>query len=107
MRLRPWRDDDIPRPCELPDEASRRFMPAGAQPTPAQFPAWLARRRAAMDAAQELHWCIADRADDRPLGTVQLFGLHRAGRDRDPELGYWLHTAARFGSLFAMRRLGD
>lgn len=95
VRLRPWRDDDVPSPQEQPDEASRRFMPAGAQPTPAEFPAWLARRRAAMDAAQDLHWCIADRGTDRPLGHVQVFGLRLPGRDGDAELGYWLHTGAR------------
>ena len=62
VRLRPWRDDDTPGPQEQPDEASRRFMPAGAHPTPAEFPTWLAKRRAAMDAAEDLHWCIADRS---------------------------------------------
>ena len=52
VRLRPWRDDDTPGPEEQPDEASRRFMPPGAHPTPAEFPTWLAKRRAAMDAAR-------------------------------------------------------
>jgi RimJ/RimL family protein N-acetyltransferase len=95
VRLRPWGDDDTPGPQEQPDEASRRFMPPGAHPTPAEFPVWLAGRRAAMDAAEDLHWCIADRHTDRALGNVQLFGLRRPGRDRDAELGYWLQAAAR------------
>ena len=95
VRLRPWRDDDTPAPQEQPDEASRRFMPPGAHPTPAEFPTWLARRRAAMDAGEDLHWCIADRSTDRALGNVQLFGLRRPGRDRDAELGYWLQAGAR------------
>ena len=44
LRLWPWRDTDAPGPGEGPDGDSLRFMPAGAQPGPDDFPDWLARR---------------------------------------------------------------
>ena len=100
LRLRPWRDTDGPGPGEGPDADSLRFMPAGAQPGPDDFPAWLARRRRDMDAGGELHWCIADRASDAVtsnsmFGNIQIFRMGPPEGRFQGELGYWLRPGAR------------
>jgi len=95
LRLRPWRDTDAPGPGEGPDGDSLRFMPAGAQPGPDDFPAWLAKRRRDMDSGSDLHWCITDVTSDAMLGNVQIFQMGPV-RDRfQGELGYWLRPGAR------------
>ena len=100
LRLRPWRDTDGPGPGEGPDADSLRFMPAGAQPGPDDFPAWLARRRRDMDAGGELHWCIADRTSDAVtsnsmFGNIQIFRMGPPEGRFQGELGYWLRPGAR------------
>jgi len=95
LRLRPWRDDDIPGPGEGPDVDSLRFMPAGAQPGPDDFSTWLERRRSDMAGGGDLHWCIADLATDEMLGNVQIFRMGPAEGRFQGELGYWLRPGAR------------
>ena len=95
LRLRPWRDADAPGPDEGPDADSLRFMPAGAQPGPDDFPAWLAQRRRDMDAGGDLHWCIADRTTDQVFGNVQIFRMGPPEGRFQGELGYWLRPGAR------------
>lgn len=95
LRLRPWRDTDAPGPGEGPDDDSLRFMPAGAQPGPDDFPAWLAKRRRDMDTGTDLHWCIADVTSDAMLGNVQIFQIGPAQDRFQGELGYWLRPGAR------------
>jgi RimJ/RimL family protein N-acetyltransferase len=70
-------------------------MPAGAQPGPDDFPAWLARRRLDMDTGADLHWCVADLGTDEMLGNVQIFRMGPAEGRFQGELGYWLRPAAR------------
>ncbi|MEO7061078.1 MAG: GNAT family N-acetyltransferase [Lapillicoccus sp.] len=95
LRLRPWRDDDVPEPDEGPDAASLRFIPTGAHPGAAAFAEWLRSRRHRMAAGGDLNWCVADRATDHALGNVTIFRMgHREGRF-DGEVGYWLHPPAR------------
>jgi RimJ/RimL family protein N-acetyltransferase len=105
LRLRPWRDTDVPGPGEGPDDASLRFMPSGAQPGPDDFPAWLARRRRDMDTGADLHWCIAEAATDAMLGNVQIFRMGPAHDRFQGELGYWLRPGAR-GHGFIGEALG-
>ena len=95
LRLRPWQDDDTPGDGQGPDGDSLRFMPAGAQPGPDDFPAWLARRRREMGTGQDLHWCIADAASDVMLGNVQVFRMGPEEGRFQGELGYWLRPGAR------------
>lgn len=99
--LRPWRDTDAPGRGEGPDADSLRFMPAGAQPGPDDFPAWLAKRRAAMADGEELHWCMADLATDAMLGNVQLFHMGPLESRFQAELGYWLRPGARGRRIIA------
>ena len=70
-------------------------MPAGAQPGPDDFPAWLARRRRDMVDGSAVHWCIADLATDEMLGNVQIFGMGPAEGRFQGEVGYWLRPGAR------------
>jgi len=95
LRLRPWRDDDRPRPEQAPDAASLRFMPRGALPAPEEFDRWLTERRSRMAAGTSIAWCIADAASDEPLGMVSCFGLDDRLTRGTAEVGYWLHESAR------------
>jgi RimJ/RimL family protein N-acetyltransferase len=95
LRLGPWRDTDAPGPGEGPDGASLRFMPAGAQPGPDDFPTWLARRRREMDTGADLHWCITEVATNKMLGNVQVFRMGPVPGRFQGELGYWLRPGAR------------
>ena len=95
VRLRPWRDDDVPTPEQGPDKASLRFVPLGAHPTPEQFPGWLLRARSRMADGAGIHWCVTDPATDAPLGNVQLFGFDDIRDPSSAELGYFLHPTAR------------
>ena len=95
LRLRSWLHTDSPGPGEGPDGDSLRFMPAGAQPGPDDFPAWLERRRREMDTGEDLHWCVADLATDEMLGNVQVFRMGRVDVRFQGELGYWLRPGAR------------
>ena len=101
LRLRPWRDTDAPGPGEGPDAASSRFMPAGAQPGPDDFPQWLARRRQNMDTGADLHWCIANAASDEMLGNVLVFRMGPIEGRFQGELGYWLRPGARGRGVIA------
>ena len=95
LRLRPWRDTDAPGDGEGPDADSLRFMPAGAQPGPDDFPKWLAKRRREMDTGVDLHWCLADLTTDEMLGNVQIFRMGPVENRFQGELGYWLRPGAR------------
>ena len=95
LRLRPWRDTDGPAPGDGPDDASRRFMPAGAHPDGEGFPAWLRLRRGQMAQGDSVNWCVADRQSDRALGNVTLFRMGPAAERFQGEVGYWLHPSAR------------
>lgn len=70
-------------------------MPAGAQPGHDDFDAWLARKQRFRDEGSSLDWCIADRATDRPLGSVGLFHRGDGPIDFDAEIGYWVFPSAR------------
>jgi len=99
LRLRAWRDTDVPGPGEGPDSDSLHFMPSGAQPGPDDFPAWLARRRREMaldaEAGYDVYWCIAEAASDAMLGNVQVFRMGPVQDRFQGELGYWLRPGAR------------
>ncbi len=95
LRLRPWRDTDVPGPQEGPDEDSRRYMPSGAQPDAEGFADWLARRRGQMADGDSINWCIADRDSDHALGNITVFRMGPPAERFQAEVGYWLHPPAR------------
>lgn len=91
LRLRPWRDEDA---AQQPD-AQSRSMVTDMQPTPAEFGAWLLRRRERMADGEGVFWCIADDASDEPLGFLQIRHLDIDFTRGNGELGYWLYPQAR------------
>ncbi|HET7303457.1 MAG TPA: GNAT family N-acetyltransferase [Segeticoccus sp.] len=94
IRLRPWREDD--RPTEEPDEPARRFIGPVLPPSDADgHHAWLLRRQERMATGDAVLWCIADRTDDRALGSIVVFGLDNDFTRGSGEIGYWLHPSAR------------
>jgi RimJ/RimL family protein N-acetyltransferase len=95
--LRPWRDEDIARIVEQSqDPAAQRWLPDLPSPYGVeQAVAWLLQRRTGMADGRAVSWCVADPADDRTVGGVDLFGLDRPGNEA--ELGYLLHPAERGG----------
>ncbi len=101
LRLRPWRETDVPGPGEGPDAASRQFMPARAQPDADGFPAWLRLRRGQMADGTSINWCIADRESDHALGNITIFRMGPAAERFQGELGYWLHPGARGRGLLS------
>ena len=95
LRLRPWRETDRPDPADDPDEAVRRFIPAGAAPGHADFDEWLARKRRFNDEGSLVEWCLADRETDRALGSVGLFTRGDGPIDFNVEIGYFIFPTAR------------
>ncbi len=95
LRLRPYRDEDVPGADDGPDEASRRFLPVGAHPDAAHYPAWLARQRRRADAGEAIAWCVADRSHDRALGYLGVFRMGPQSERFDAEVGYYLVPGAR------------
>jgi RimJ/RimL family protein N-acetyltransferase len=93
--LRPWQDEDVPRLVEQSrDPAAQRWLPD--LPTAygvEQAVASLLERRTGMAEGRLVSWCVADPADDRSVGSVDLFGLARHGNEA--ELGYLMHPAER------------
>jgi RimJ/RimL family protein N-acetyltransferase len=100
VRLRPWRDEDVADLVD-PDDASQRFMPAGAAPFVDGFQAWLLAREERMALGEGIYWCVADAATDRPLGHLQLFRLDLALFAGSGEVGYWLLPTARGRAVMA------
>lgn len=99
-RLRTWRPDDAEWISD-PDEASRRFMPPGAAPFVADYPSWALTREFRMAMGEGVYWCLADAADDHPVGHVQVFGLNQPASAGSGQLGYWLLPTARGQGLMS------
>lgn len=101
VRLRPWRDDDIPLLVQAcTDPLARHFLADLPDPyTPLQAAGFLAACRTAALAGTMLPWCVADPRSDDCLGSLGIMDLHRdldpTGRRTSGVLGYWLHPAAR------------
>jgi RimJ/RimL family protein N-acetyltransferase len=93
--LRPWREDDVPRLVEQSrDPLAQRWLPDLPRPYGVeQAVTSLLERRTGMAEGRLVSWCVADPADDRSVGAIDLFGLNRHGNDA--EMGYLLHPAAR------------
>ncbi|NNG40236.1 GNAT family N-acetyltransferase [Flexivirga sp. ID2601S] len=92
VRLRPWREDDAPQ--DEGDAAITRFL-HGTAPTTDDFAEWLMGRRERMAVGEGVFWCIADAADDRPLGGIQLFRMNLPMQRDTALLAYWLQPHAR------------
>ncbi len=95
VRLRPYRDADLPRAVEAcSDPVTRHWL--AQLPSPYTREDALARlEQMAEDAAEgrSLCWAVAAAGDDRAVGEIALFGLGHPGRSC--EVGYWTHPGER------------
>lgn len=91
VRLRPFREDDLPRLVEGIADADTQywlaFMPR--DPDEAAARRYLETVTDRLATNHTITWAFSEPADDLLLGVVGLY------RMRDPELGYWTHPAAR------------
>ena len=91
VRLRPLRATDAADLFALySDPSVCRYWSFAPWTEPAQAEAWLAERMGWRPPAT-YGWALADRGDDRLLGTVSLFSLSAPNRRAEP--GYSLHPA--------------
>lgn len=96
VRLRELRLDDEQRYLEtINDPESQRWLGTIPFPRdPAGFTRYYARRCLGSVTGASVEWAVADVADDRYLGTVNLFGFHSLDY-RSAEVGYRTHPDAR------------
>ncbi|GAA2135847.1 hypothetical protein GCM10009844_01510 [Nocardioides koreensis] len=95
LRLRPWRDSDVPRIVEgCSDPETQRWL--GQIPAPygeADARDWLEQSTERLARGEAMNWAVVDPADeDTALGSVGWFN-HTLGVEC--EVGYWTHPDAR------------
>ena len=95
VRLRPYRQTDVPRVVEAcSDPLTRHWLSRLPVPyTADDARAHLEHIGEEAAGGHSLTWAVADPDDDRLLGEVALFGLVEFGRGA--EIGYWTHPAER------------
>lgn len=93
--LRAWREDDAPQVAEAcADPVSQHWLAQLPSPyTVADAQAFIRTREEGHASGSGVFWCIASPDDDRCLGSISLMRL--GGSAPEPEVGYWLHPAAR------------
>ncbi|MGA8246256.1 MAG: GNAT family N-acetyltransferase [Nocardioides sp.] len=94
LRLRPWRESDVPRIVEAcTDERTRHWL--GRLPDPyddAQAHAWLEHQSENRAVGHSVEWAVVDPEDDVALASIDAFGIVP---DEELEIGYWAHPDAR------------
>jgi RimJ/RimL family protein N-acetyltransferase len=94
LRLRPWRESDVPRIVEAcTDERTRHWL--GRLPDPydeAQARAWLEHQTENRAIGQSVNWAVAQPEDDVALAAINAFDIVP---DEELEIGYWAHPDAR------------
>jgi RimJ/RimL family protein N-acetyltransferase len=105
LRLRPWRDADVPRIVEACRDERTQFW-LGRMPSPyteADAQAWLEHQLENRAQGQALNWAVVDAADDdRALASISAFDLVP---EVEVEIGYWAHPDAR-GAGVTTRAMG-
>lgn len=99
--LRPFADGDAPAIVEACSEERTQFwlisLPIPYDDHDAADFVEGTRELAAQ--GRGLSWCVADRVDDRCLGSVGLDGF--GGYSRRSEIGYWTHPSSRGRGLMS------
>ena len=101
LRLRPFRESDLPRIVEAnSDPQTQHWMPQlpypYEMPAAEQFLDWCREGESQQD---HWTWCVTEAGSDRCLGAVTLFRLRDDAAHG--ELGYWTHPDARGRRLTA------
>jgi RimJ/RimL family protein N-acetyltransferase len=96
LRLRPYRESDIPRNVEAcSDEVTRRWITDLPSPyTEAEARRYLDEVVWKAATGTTATWAVADRASDELLGQVAVMDL-RGSNPTGGEIGYWMHPDAR------------
>ena len=94
LRLRPWRDSDVPRIVEAcSDERTQTWL--GTMPHPygeSDARAWLEHQRENRATGDSVAWAVVDPADDVVLASVSFFHYTP---ELELEIGFWAHPDAR------------
>jgi len=97
VRLRPFRDTDIPRIVEACNDArTRHWLPALPHPyTPDDARGYVTNRLLFAALGRAVTWAVADVDTDRLLANVGLTELDDPLSPHSCEVGYWAHPDAR------------
>ncbi|HEY3528263.1 MAG TPA: GNAT family N-acetyltransferase [Nocardioides sp.] len=94
LRLRPWRDSDVPRIVEAcSDERTQQWL--GSMPFPydeSEARAYLEHLRENRATGRSVGWAVVDPEDDLALGSVSFFDYMP---EVELEIGFWTHPDAR------------
>ena len=106
LRLRPWRDSDVPRIVEAcRDDRTQEWlgrMPDPYQDSDARF--WLESLKENQATGHGVQWAVVEpEDDDRALAAIGYFDLVP---DVELEIGYWAHPDAR-GRGVVTRAMGE
>lgn len=94
VRLRPWRESDVPRIVEACSDARTRQW-LGRLPDPydaGEARAWLGHQSENRATGQGVAWAVVDADDDVALASISVFDVVP---DQEAEIGYWAHPDAR------------
>lgn len=93
VRLRPWRDADVPRIVEAcADGRTSRWLEFLPSPyTASDARSFLTRTVEQASLGRAVNWAVADPATDVAIGSVAAMGIGGG----DAEIGYWTHPHAR------------
>jgi RimJ/RimL family protein N-acetyltransferase len=93
VRLRPWRDDDVPRIVEACSDARTvRWLELLPSPyTASDARSWLTRTVEQASVGRAVNWALVDAASDVAVGSVAANGISGG----EAEIGYWTHPDAR------------
>jgi RimJ/RimL family protein N-acetyltransferase len=106
LRLRPWRDSDVPRIVEAcSDPRTQTWL--GTMPDPydeAEAQRWFEQQAENRANGRSAGWAVADADDDRVLASISYFHYQP---ELECEIGFWTHPDARGRGVMtrAMRRL--
>lgn len=97
VRLRPHRDDDLPRIVEAcSDPRTRHWLPTMPHPyTLEHARSFVVDCRLQESLGGKVAWAVADHETDQLVANVGLFGLDNPMCPGDSEVGYWAHPDAR------------
>ncbi|MGK2948030.1 MAG: GNAT family N-acetyltransferase [Acidimicrobiales bacterium] len=97
VRLRPHRDDDLPRIVEgCSDPRTRHWLPTMPHPyTLEHARSFVVDCRLQESLGGKGTWAVADRVTDELVANVGLFQLDNPMCPGDCEVGYWAHPDAR------------